>query len=192
MGLFDNFMDNTMQEKEFLNFVKSYSANDLMYIINDVYREMKDMSNLAPYMGEFGCIEFAGTMLMWRYASVSRHKNKELYCDFLIALADQIGCAFNHMGALECSDRLDNIVNSFPKIMSYAEWRDTYDYLKENYAERIRACEFNKCPYDRLSYDQVYDEFIRAYNSMPNIAQVFDYLERQDLGIKRSLFMLLR
>ena len=192
MGLFDNFMDNTMQKREFLNYVKSYSANDLMHIINDVYREMKGMSSLAPYMGDFGSIEFAGMMLMWRYASVSRHKNRELYCDFLVALADQIGCAFNHMSALECSDRIDNIINNFPQIMSYSEWRETYDYLKENHADRIRACEFNEYPYDRLKYDNVYIKFIEIYNSLPDIAQVFDYFESEDLGIKRALFMLLR
>lgn len=191
MGLFDNFMSNKMKEKKFLNYIKSYSKNDLMYVVNDVYREMKGVANLAPYMGEFGSIEFAGVMLMWRYASISFQKDKELYTGFLMALADHIGCAFNHMGALEWSDRLDNIINNFPGVMSYPEWRDTYDYLKENYADEIRACEFNKNISDRISYDNLYKGFVELYNQLSNRIQLYNYFEKQGLGIKRALYDLL-
>lgn len=192
MGLFDDFFNEREENKSFLNYVKSLSLDDLINTIDSTYRKLKGESGLVPYMGEFGCIEFAGILLMWEYTTIFRDINNYLYGNLLIALADQIGCTFNHMGALECSDRIDNIVNNFADIMSYNEWREVYDYLKENYAEQIRMREFNKCPDDRLEYDGKYYEFIRIYNSLTNISDVFDYYEQEGLGIKRLLYMLLK
>lgn len=174
----------------FLSYVKSLSTTELMSIVNSVYNDMKGTSNLVPYMGEFGSIEFAETMLMWEYAKTNKDKEYELYNNFFILLADSIGCAFNHMSAGEWSDRIDTIIMKFPQIMSLSELGQTYIYLKENYFEQIRLCEFNILPDDMFNngYNQVYIKYMERYNNMLDFNQVFNYFSEQGLGITRLLY----
>lgn len=173
----------------FLNYIRSFSPTELMNIINRVYKDMKGTSNLVPYMGEFGSIKFAEIMLMWEYAKTNKQKEDELYNDFFILLADSIGCAFNHMGVGEWSDKTDSIIMNFPQIMSFSELEKTYIYLKENHAEEIRLCEFNILPDDIFDngYNQVYIKYMKDYNNMIDFNQVFNYFSNQGLGVTKLL-----
>lgn len=183
---------NTFNDEDelFLNYVKSLSTTELMSIVNRVYKDMKGTSNLVPYMGEFGSIEFAEIMLMWEYIKTNKNEEYELYNDYLILLADEIGCAFNHMSAGEWSDRLDSIIMKFPQIMSLSELGKTYIYLKENHAEKIRLCEFNILPDDMFDngYNQVYMRYMEDYNNMLDFDHVFNYFSNQGLGVTRLLY----
>lgn len=175
-------------DMKFLNFIKAFQFEEVMGIINSVYREMKGTSSFELCMGENVSITFAGMMLMWKYVSSPNHISDDMYCEFLIELADQIGGAFNHLSPLECTDRLYKLINRFPKIMSFAEWIEVYDYLAEYYRVSIRACEFNTPPADVLAYNHVGMIFIKIYNELDEMSKLFDYYEKQGLGVKRALY----
>lgn len=182
-----SYKDPTADMK-FLNFIKAFDFEEVMCVINDVYREMKGTCGLELCMGKNVSITFAGMMLLWKYISLPNHISDDMYCEFLIELADIIGGAFNHLSPMECTDRIYKLINRFPKIMSFAEWIEVNDHLEEYYRVSIRACEFNIPPIDVLAYDQVGMSFIKIYNELDDMSKVFDYYEKQGLGITRALW----
>ena len=168
--------NNIKYEKRFSDYIKNFDLDDLMYIINETYKEIKGFSNLIPDKGVNGSIEFASTLLLWKYANAYYFKNQKKYLNFLILLGVEIGLAFNYMPALECSCRLDKLIELFPDIITEEEWHESYIFLKNNLAKEIRECEFNR----KI-------DFFESYNNRDHYKNVMQILSESNYN---SVYML--
>lgn len=103
-------------------------------------------------------------------------------------LADTIGCAFNHMSPGEWSDKIDDVINSHDEVITYSEWSEVYNYLKENYSKQLHQYEFNIAKLNPYDYEDVYSNFVTKYNYLPDFNSVIEYYSRQGLGFKKDIW----
>lgn len=188
MGIFDSFYSQNAGSNKFLSYVHQMSGSELIRNIESEYTKIKGNSRKAPRMGEFGSFEFAGALLLWKYLKGNLRKpGANAMAEVLINLGSTIGCAYFCMPAGEWSDEIDTVINSASDILSYAEWSDVYNYLKENYADEIHVMEFHKGLCSDLQAISMYREFIAVYNSLQDFNSVLDYYSEQNLNIKGQL-----
>lgn len=180
---------NTFAEhnESFYSYVTHMSNTQLINAIDDQYKSIKGTQNTAPCMGEYGSIEFAAVLLLWRYATANFDRNKEAFASLQITLGDMICCAFFGMPAGEWSDKVDPILNTHSEILSYDEFGDVYNYLKDNLMDKIHSLEFNNGNQTKEVYEQIYNIFTQLYNSMQGFVDTWNFYTEKGLRIKNDI-----
>lgn len=180
---------NTLAEhkESFYSYVTHMSDTQLINTIDDQYKSIKGTWNTAPCMGKYGSIEFAAVLLLWRYATANFDRNKEAFASLQIMLGDMICCAFFGMPAGEWSDKVDPILNTHADILSYDEFGDVYNYLKDNLMNKIHSLEFNNGNQTKEVYGQIYKMFTQLYNSMQGFVDTWNFYSEKGLKIKNDI-----
>lgn len=186
-GIDKDFGIRNDEHGDFYFFVINMSNTELINTINNQYKAIKGTWNLAPCMGEYGCIEFAATLLLWKYAVINFNKNPKAYASLQIMLGDLICCAFFGMPAGEWSDKVDPIINSHTDILSYDEFGSVYNYLRNNFADRIHSLEFNEGNAEKEAYRHLYTKFTEMYNSMYGFSDTINFYADRGLKIKNDI-----
>jgi len=184
---------NSTKFDNFLEFIKAYSHSDLIDIFINEYHKLKGSSNLVPYTGKSGGIEFVGAILLWKFANESLIANKselDKYGPLIIGLADVLGLAFNSLDPLPWSERMDVVINTSSDVLIYSEWSEVYRYLDSNFSAYINDLEFaqSKQFEERRIIDRRFEVFSPIYDSLPNFESVIDYYASQGLGFKRDIW----
>lgn len=175
------------KHRDFYSYVTSMSDTQLINTINGQYKAIKGTWNVAPCMGEFGSIEFAAVLLLWRYAVGNFDRNRKSYASLQITLGDIICCSFFGMPAGEWSDKKDPILNAHGDILTLEEFGDVYNYLKDNIIHEIHQMEFNNGNAKPEVYRQLYTKFTQIYNSANDFLDMLDYYTEKGLKIKDSM-----
>jgi hypothetical protein len=104
---------------------------------------MDQMLNELPvHLGENGCLEFAGAILLHDYYETRKDTiGKDSYSKAINACERAIRHAFNGASPEIFSDLMDDIINNNTDI-PYKEWSAVYRHLKENHAKEIRGYDF--------------------------------------------------
>ena len=173
--------------EDFYSFVINMSNTELINTINRQYKNIKGSWTLAPHMGEYGSVEFAAVLLLWKYAVNNFVRNPESYASLQITLGDIICCAFFGMTAGEWSDKVDPILNAHSDIVSYKEFRNVYNYLRNNYIDKIHSLEFNDGNMQEEVYRQFYAKFTEIYNSTNGFKEMLDFYTSKGLKIKDDI-----
>ena len=163
------------------------SDTELINTINNQYKNIKGSWTLAPHMGEYGSVEFAAVLLLWKYAVNNFVRNTESYASLQITLGDIICCAFFGMTAGEWSDKVDPILNAHSDIVSYKEFGNVYNYLRNNYIDKIHSLEFNHGNMQEEVYRQLYAKFTEIYNSTNGFKEMLDFYTSKGLKIKDDI-----
>lgn len=175
------------RHEAFYFYVTNMSDTELINTINNQYKNIKGSWTLVPRMGEYGSVEFAVVLLLWKYAVNNFSKNPESYASLQIMLGDVICCAFFGMSAGEWSDKVDPIINAHTDIVSYEEFGDVYNYLRNNYIDKIHSLEFNDGNMQDEVYKQLYAKFIEIYNSTNEFSEMLDFYTSKGLKIKDDI-----
>ncbi len=173
--------------EDFYFFVINMSDTELINTINSQYKNIKGSWILAPHMGEYGSVEFAAVLLLWRYAVTNFVRNPESYGSLQITLGDVICCAFFGMTAGEWSDKVDTILNAHSDIVSYEEFGNVYNYLRNNHIDKIHSLEFNDGNMREEVYRQFYTKFTEIYNSTNGFKEMIDFYTSKGLKIKDDI-----
>lgn len=171
----------------FYFYVTNMSDTELINTINNQYKNIKGSWTLVPRMGEYGSVEFAVVLLLWKYAVNNFSKNPESYASLQIMLGDVICCAFFGMSAGEWSDKVDPIINAHTDIVSYEEFGNVYNYLRNNHIDKIHSLEFNNGNMQDEVYKQFYAKFIEIYNSTDDFSEMLDFYTSKGLKIKDDI-----
>ncbi len=159
-----------------LTIIRDVGDNDIIKAVDEEYKRIKGRCTLpTPAMGEYGSIEFAGALLLWRYCRRHLMSNMNMIGELMISLGETIGCAYNCMPPGEWSDKIDKVIynNDF---INYTEWNGLYNYLKTNFADGIHTLEFNKGQGNRQQLrERLYQSFVKEYNSMHDYEAVYEY-----------------
>ena len=185
MGLFDSFFaggSNTIV----LNYIQNMSKTALVSAVKSEYERIKGNCRYTPAMGEFGSLEFAGALLIWKYCRENIHSNLNVCGELMIMLGENIGCAYNCMSPREWSDKMDVVINN-NDLLDYTEWNQIYNYLKDNYLDEIQGLEFNVGNSSQQQRSNTYADFVVKYNSMDDYGSVFEYYRRQGLRLKDDM-----
>lgn len=173
--------------EDFYFYVTNMSDTELINTINNQYKNIKGSWTLTPHLGEYGCVEFAVVLLLWKYAVNNFSKNPESYASLQIMLGDVICCAFFGMSAGEWSDKVDPIINTHTDIVSYEEFGNVYNYLRNNHIDKIHSLEFNNGNMQDEVYKQFYAKFIEIYNSTDDFSEMLDFYTSKGLKIKDDI-----
>lgn len=173
--------------EDFYFYVINMSDTELINTINNQYKNIKGSWTLVPRMGEYGSVEFAVVLLLWKYAVNNFSKNPESYASLQIMLGDVICCAFFGMSAGEWSDKVDPIINAHTEIVSYEEFGNVYNYLRNNHIDKIHSLEFNNGNMQDEVYKQFYARFIEIYNSTDEFSEMLDFYTSKGLKIKDDI-----
>lgn len=168
------------------NYIQNIPKAALVSAVKSEYERIKGNCIYTPAMGEFGSFEFAGALLIWKYCRKNVRSNLNVYGEVMITLGETIGCAYNCMPAGEWSDKIDVVINN-NDLLDYTEWNQIYNYLKENFTNEIPALEFNMGKMSRQQRADVYANFARTYNSLPDFNSIFKYYTRQGLRLKNHM-----
>lgn len=182
-----DFGKRNQKHGDFYFYVVNMTDTQLVNTINGQYKSIKGTWNVAPCMGEYGSIEFAAVLLLWRYAKANFDKNQEAYVSLQVTLGDMIGCSFFGMSAGEWSDNIDPILNAHADILTYDEFGDVYNYLKENFIDEIHSMEFNKGNKKGEVYSQLYAQFMEVYNSMGGYPETFNFYTSKGLKLRNDI-----
>ena len=182
-----DFGKRNQKPGEFYFYVVNMTNTQLINTINGQYKSIKGTWNVAPCMGEYGSIEFAAVLLLWRYAKANFDKNQEAYVSLQVTLGDMIGCSFFGMPAGEWSDHIDPILNAHTDVLTYDEFGDVYNYLKENFIDEIHSMEFNKGNKKGEVYSQLYAQFMEVYNSMGGYPETFNFYTSKGLKLRNDI-----
>lgn len=186
-GVDKDFGIRNDEHGDFYFFVINMSNTELINTINNQYKAIKGTWTLAPCMGEYGCIEFAATLLLWKYAVINFNKNQKAYASLQIMLGDLICCAFFGMPAGEWSDKADPIINAHTDILSYEEFGNVYNYLRNNHADRIHSLEFNEGNAEKEAYRHLYTKFTETYNASEGFKETLNFYTANGLKIKEDM-----
>ena len=156
----------------------------LIDTINSQYKAIKGTWTVAPCMGEYGSIEYAAALLLWRYAHAGFNGNQKAYASLQVTLGDVIACSFFGMPAGEWSNKVDTMLNDHADILTHEEFGDVYTYLKAYFVDEIHSLEFNKGNAKREVYQQLYTKFVQIYNSANDFLDILDYYTEKGLKIK--------
>ena len=173
--------------ESFYSYVTHMSDTELINTINNQYKNIKGSWTLAPHMGEYGSVEFAAVLLLWKYAVNNFVRSPESYASLQITLGDIICCAFFGMTAGEWSDKVDPILNAHSDIVSYKEFGNVYNYLRNNYIDKIHSLEFNDGNMQEEVYRQLYAKFTEIYNSTNGFKEMLDFYTSKGLKIKDDI-----
>ena len=185
MGIFDGFFEPRLTDEVF-DYIGNMSKTTLVSTIQMEYFHVKGSCKYTPLMGEFGSFEFAGALLIWKYAKMHLRENTLTCGPLLIVLGDTLGCAYNCMSPGEWSDKLDIVINN-NDLLAYTEWNKIYNYLKENIANEIHEMEFNQEMMTIRQRENRYQEFVGIYNSFPDFKSIIDYYGSIGLSIKDDI-----
>lgn len=179
--------DNTQDEYAVFNYIKRMSTKELLNAIASEYAHIKGTLNNAPAMGEYGSVEFAGALLIWKYCKEHLYGNKSKICgSLMINLGETIGCAYFGMPAGEWSNKMDMVINT-NELLDYTEWNYIYNYLKENYIIYIHKFEFCNgiCP--ETGQQAIYLAFVQRYNEFDTLSEVFMFYQSMGLNLKSDM-----
>lgn len=124
------------KSSSFLQYITSLDEDILRVFLDDFYEKLKNDYNSNPvHLGENGCFEFAGALLLIPYIKIKFGNYASNDCN------EAIKYAFLGASAGIFSNLMDKVIYDFKNI-SYEEWSAVYRYLKENYADLIRSFEF--------------------------------------------------
>ncbi len=182
-----DFGKRNQKHGDFYFYVVNMTDTQLINTINGQYKSIKGSWTLAPHMGEYGSVEFAAVLLLWKYAVNNFVRNPESYASLQITLGDIICCAFFGMTAGEWSDKVDPILNAHSDIVSYKEFRNVYNYLRNNYIDKIHSLEFNDGNMQEEVYRQFYAKFTEIYNSTNGFKEMLDFYTSKGLKIKDDI-----
>lgn len=179
--------DNTQDEYAVFNYIKRMPTKELLNAIASEYAHIKGTLNNAPAMGEYGSVEFAGALLIWKYCKEHLYGNKSKICgSLMINLGETIGCAYFGMPAGEWSNKMDMVINT-NELLDYTEWNYIYNYLKENYIIYIHKFEFCNgiCP--ETDKQAIYLAFVQRYNEFDTLSEVFMFYQSMGLNLKSDM-----
>ena len=177
-------IEEPMRNEAFFSKIVEIPYDVLLRDLHSEYTKLKGVSGLSPALGENGAIEFAATLLLWRYAVNKSKSAPDIYGSLMISLASSLGCAFNNMTPLEWSQNIEDAICSNAQAVSFDEFGSVYRYLKHNIANEIRAFEFAK--YDLKT--SVFYDFMDRYNSAPGFGTIINHCISQGLGFKDSFW----
>lgn len=144
----NSFLNYVMEDKIILARISStYICFQSMFMDNE-------LNELPVHLGENGCLEFAGAILLHDYYETRKDViGQDLSRKAIDACERAIRYAFNGASAGIFSDLMDDVINKYTNI-PYKEWSAVYRYLKENYAENIRTYDFARSytPEDHTRY----------------------------------------
>ena len=186
-GVDKDFGTRNQEHGDFYFYVVNMSDTQLINTINGQYKAIKGTWKVAPCMGEFGSIEFAAVLLLWRYAISNFSKNQKAFASLQITLGDMIGCSFFGMPAGEWSDHIDPLIEIHNDILTYDEFGSVYNYLRNNFADEIHSIEFNRGNAKEEVYLRLYKRFIDIYNSTNDFSDMLDFYTTQGLKIKDNM-----
>lgn len=183
---------NTFAEhnESFYSYVTHMSNTQLINTIDGQYKSIKGTWAVAPCMGEYGSIEYSAVLLLWRYATANFDRKQEAFASLQITLGDIIGCSFFGMPAGEWSDKVDPILNSHADILTYDEFGDVYNYLKDRLMDKIHSLEFNRGNMKDAESRQLYARFTQIYNSMSGYPEAFDFYTSKGLNLEKDIHSL--
>lgn len=120
----------------FLKFVSQIEGHNLKFLLENYYQRLK-ISNKLDYanLGENGCIEFAGALLLLIYSYAKNDTTTINACNQALIMA------FKGASPGMFSNVMDDIINEETTI-PYADWSAVYRYLKDNYGTWIIKIEF--------------------------------------------------
>jgi hypothetical protein len=162
------------------------SGTELVRVVKSEYERIKGSCRYTPAMGEFGSLEFAGALLIWRYCRENIYSNLNVCGEIMITLGETIGCAYNCMSPTEWSDKIDVVINN-NDLIDYTEWNRIYNYLKEEYYDEIQKLEFNVGNLSKQQRNDIYADFVVKYNSIDDYNSVFEYYSREGLRLKADM-----
>lgn len=181
--------DNTNDKQEYysvFNYIKHMSTKELLNAIASEYTHIKGTCLNIPTMGEYGSVEFAGALLIWKYCKEHLYGDKSKICgSLMINLGDTIGCAYLGISAGEWSNKMDMVINN-NTLLDYQEWNYIYNYLKENYITHIHKFEF--CVGETNKFMKSFDDmFIQSYNQLSSLESVFKLYDTLGLKLKSDM-----
>lgn len=181
------YNDNKQAYYSVLSYIKSLSTNELLNTIAYKYEHIRGTLNNAPAMGEYGSVEFAGALLIWKYCKDHLYSDKSQICgSLMINLGDTIGCAYLGMSAGEWSNKMDMVIYT-NDVLDYTEWNYIYNYLKENYMIYIHKFEFCKGILSEDERQTIYSSFVKRYNQLDTLSQVFALYQKVGLNLKSDM-----
>ena len=181
------YNDNKQAYYSVLSYIKSLSTKELLNTIAYEYEHIRGTLNSAPAMGEYGSIEFAGALLIWKYCKDHLYSDKSQICgSLMINLGDTIGCAYLGMSAGEWSNKMDMVIYT-NDVLDYTEWNYIYNYLKENYMIHIHKFEFCRGILSEEERQTIYSSFVKRYNQLDTLSQVFALYQKVGLNLKSDM-----
>jgi len=121
----------------FLQFVSKIQEATLKFFLENQYQTLKNSNKYdSVHLGENGCFEFVGALLLFTYSVVANDRIAMNGCNEAILMA------FKGAPAEIFSNVMDDVINEETNI-EYEEWSAVYRYLKENYGTWIRKFEFS-------------------------------------------------
>ena len=181
------YTDTKQTDYSVLSYIKNLSTKELLNTIAYEYEHIRGTLNSAPAMGEYGSIEFAGALLIWKYRKDHLYSDKSQICgSLMINLGDTIGCAYLGMSAGEWSNKMDMVIYT-NDVLDYAEWNYIYNYLKENYMIYIHKFEFCRGILSEEERQTIYSSFVKRYNQLDTLSQVFALYQKVGLNLKSDM-----
>lgn len=185
IGLFDSFYAEGSNTKVF-NYIQNMPKAELVSAIKSEYERIKGNCRYTPTMGKSGSFEFAGALLIWKYCRENARANLSVCCGLMTRLGEIIGYAYNGMPAGKWSEIMIDVVINNNDLFDYAEWNQIYNYLEENFTI-IHALEFNEGKMSELQRAEVYADFLRTYNSLPDFDAICEYYTKQGLRLESDM-----
>lgn len=173
--------------ENFESYVYGMSDECMFSTLKEEYINLKGKFLYAPSMGANGSIEFAASLLLFKYLKNNASTGVQPYAGCMIPVGNLIGCVFNQMPPLEFSNQIYALIKLYEDILTYSMWRNVYHYLIETYSEKIREFEFNDSGLSMEARGEIFNEFMKSYSSTTNFASIFRLYSRQGLSIEKQL-----
>ncbi len=157
----------------------------LLSNIQDEYFYIKGNSNQIPITSDYGCVEFATALLVWRdinkylYSYNKIHGN-EVVEEFKNKFAEGLGLAFNYTNDLKWSKYMYNVITT-TELITYKTWQKIYSYLRINFLDQLKKMEFYRNWYFVKDAHKKNSEFKRLYSSMSSFNMKLSYYKDQGL-----------
>ena len=132
----DNVISIAEESSSFLQFVSEIQEPSLKLFFEGQYETFKASNKFeSVHLGENGCIEFAGALLLFTYSCVRNDSMAINGCNQAFIMA------FKGAPAEIFSSVMDDIINEETNI-PYEDWSAVYRYLRDNHGNWIRKFEF--------------------------------------------------
>ena len=125
-------------EKEFYNYLVAYPSDRILPRIKEIYRDLKGECMTHPNLGENGCKEMAGLLMLWEYVYQEKilrgnHKYDDLFAETMI----NFGMACFCIPAGIWSGLLDKMIENSP--ISLGDWTESYFFFDENFNSQLNS-----------------------------------------------------
>lgn len=126
-------------QKEFCEYLVSYPAADILPRIKEIYFDLKGSCKSYPHLGENGCKEMAGMLMLWDFIYQEKIKKTiHEYDELFFMLMFNFGIACHGVPAGKWSDMMDITIENSPILLS--DWNESYTFFDENYDKELNHC----------------------------------------------------